>query len=420
MRAMTLDYDPYQQVTSRLAALKKMQHPASKIELIIIGGSFLFFPPGYCEQFVKRCFDALNGSDEPESDAASATLEEAQQKNETAEHRCVAFCVETKPELCTEENIKTLLRFGVTRVEVGVQMPDDDIYKIVNRGHTVHDVINATARLRDAGFKVGYHMMPNLPGSTIEKDRRLFASLFDDPRFRPDQLKIYPTQAVKGSLLEKWFEQGKFVPYAEEDLLQLLAGMKASVPPYCRIMRIQRQISQSLMRNPFKGDLRKAAKQLLIARGAPCKCIRCKEYGFNRKAKGPWQLHTLAYDANVGKEWFISWQNPDGVLKGIIRLRKPAKPFVEGTTKIPTLFVRELHVYGTEIPVDEEADVSLPESTSTSAQHEGIGKALMQEAERIAKEQGCKQIAVISGVGAREYYRRLGYSLQGPYMVRAI
>jgi elongator complex protein 3 len=396
MRAKELAYDPKRQVEARLRALSNMGHPVSKIEVIVIGGTFLHFPPGYCEGFVKGIFDALNGEE-------SATLEEAQQKNERAERRCVAFCIETRPELCTSENIATLLRFGVTRVEIGVQALDDKIYKLVNRGHTVQDVIDATRSLKDAGFKVGYHIMPGLPGSTPEKDVVMFRMMFEDSAFCPDQLKIYPTQVVEGSLLEQWHKEGKFKPYADEVMIDLLCRLKSLVPPYCRIMRIQRQLSVDILKSGLWGDIRTEIRKRMQERGQQCRCIRCKEIGFNKGAQGPWQLNTSSYYASSGSEWFISMQNPDGVIQGLVRARVGADK--------NTLFIRELHVYGREVPVDD---------TSVETQHKGIGRQLMAEAERIAKEQKCGKILVISGVGVRQYYEKLGYALEGQYMMKQV
>ncbi|MEK6822300.1 MAG: tRNA uridine(34) 5-carboxymethylaminomethyl modification radical SAM/GNAT enzyme Elp3, partial [Nanoarchaeota archaeon] len=306
--------------------------------------------------------------------------------------------------------IAKLLRLGVTRVEIGVQVRDDAIYTRINRGHTVQDVIDATARLRDAGFKVGYHVMPGLPGSTPAHDLEKFKLMFEDQAYLPDHLKIYPTQVVKDSPLEKLYERGDFVPYDEDVMTGLLVSMKSLVPPYCRIMRIQRQISTKLLRNPLVGDIRQVLQQKLKERGQECRCIRCKEIGHNEPAGGPWGLKRMTFDASNGKEWFITWQNDKGIIVGLVRLRIPHHPFIPGTTT-STMFVRELHVYGREIPIDTD---------SAQSQHKGVGKVLMQEAERIALEQGCDNVVVISGVGVREYYRKLSYALEGPYMVKRL
>jgi elongator complex protein 3 len=397
MRAKELAYDPAKQVEARLRALTVMGHPISKIEVIIIGGTFLHFPPGYCEKFIKSIFDSLNGTE-------SSDLEVAQRINETSERRCVALCIETRPELCTAENIQTLLRFGVTRVELGVQALDDRIYKLVNRGHTVQDVINATRSLKDAGFKVGYHVMPGLPGSTPEKDITMFRMMFEDSAFQPDQLKIYPTQVVQGSELEQWHKEGTFKPYPDEVMIDLLCRLKVLVPPYCRIMRIQRQLSVDILKSGLWGDVRTEVHKRMKEREMECKCIRCKEIGFNKDAQGPWQIEMLSYYASSGREWFVTMQNHEGIIQGLVRCRTtPAVPGI--------MFIRELHVYGREVPVD---------GASVETQHKGIGRQLMAEAERIAKEQKCRKILIISGVGVRQYYRKIGYALERQYMAKGL
>jgi elongator complex protein 3 len=209
LRARSCDYDAGKQVALRLKILEDMGHPTDKIELIIMGGTFPAAPADYQYSFIKDAFDALNGQD-------SATLEESQHINETSTHRCTGLCIETRPDFCGQAEINHMLEFGATRVEIGVQMLSDEIYRIVQRGHTVEDVVRASALLRDNGLKVHYHWMPGLPGSTPEEDLKLTALLFEDPRFRPDGLKIYPTMVVEGTELEQWFREGRYQPYDGE------------------------------------------------------------------------------------------------------------------------------------------------------------------------------------------------------------
>ncbi|GAF89158.1 unnamed protein product, partial [marine sediment metagenome] len=251
LRGKRLNYDPYKQVKSRLKAFEIMRHPTDKIELIIMGGTFLSYPKPYQINFVKRCYDSLNNK-------TSKTLQQAKKLNECTKHRCVALCIETRPDICSKKHIKQMLEFGATRCELGVQIIDDKIYKKVNRGHKIKDVIEATKRLKDVGFKVGYHVMPGLPGSNMKHDIKLFKELFKNQNFKPDQLKIYPCQVIKGSNLEKWFRQGKYKPYNDKQLIQLLIKMKKLVPEYCRIMRIMREIPPLyLVAGTFRIDLRK-------------------------------------------------------------------------------------------------------------------------------------------------------------------
>lgn len=255
MRALALSFDPYEQVKNRLHVLKKMNHPTDKIELIILGGTFLQYPLEYQYNFVKKCFDSLNGKD-------SENLEEAKKLNETSKHRCVAMCIENRPDNCSKEEIKRMLSFGCTRVEIGVQMPDDELYKKTNRGHKVKDVIEATENLKDAGFKLGYHIMPGLPYSNPKKDLEMFKEIFDDERFRPDQLKIYPCQVVEDSPLAKTHKIIKFKPYSEEETQKLLFEMMQLIPEYCRLMRMMREFpKEKLVDGLIRLDLRKEIEE---------------------------------------------------------------------------------------------------------------------------------------------------------------
>ena len=400
-----MHYDAYKQVRSRLEMFEGMGHPTSKIELIFIGGTFLAYPKDYQEKFVKECYDGLNGFE-------SNDLESAKKANETASHRCVALCIETRPDWALPEHIDSALRFGATRIELGVQMPDDEIYKKIARGHTVRHVIEATRFLKDSGFKVGYHIMTGLPGSSPEKDLKLFQMVFENPDFRPDQLKIYPCQVMEGTPLAELWKKGKYSAYEEPVLIELLAKMKQIIPPYCRIMRMMRQFHpENVLAGNYKSDLREDAKAWLTSRGLKCSCIRCREVGFQHAGIDKAQkIETIEYEASGGKEYFIQAVNSQGVLFGLCRARIPLNPFRPEITK-DTLLIRELHVYGKETNVSEEG---------FSVQHKGLGKQLLQTAEEIALKNSCKKIVIISGVGVREYYCKLGYELEGEYMVKKL
>ncbi len=403
MRALALKFDPYIQVQKRLEVLKKMGHPTDKIEIIVIGGTFLQYDLDYQYNYIKKCFDALNGIE-------SKTLEEAKKINETAEHRCVALCIENRPDNCSDEEIKRMLEFGCTRVEIGVQIPDDEIYKKINRGHTVKDVIDATRRLKDAGFKVGYHYMPGLPNSNKEKDFGLFKKLFDSENFRPDQLKIYPCQIVEDSPLAKTHSILKYKPYTTEDTKEFLQKTIPLIPDYCRIMRIMREIPKEKMlgsSKPINLDIRKDIEENLKKQGIKIHEIRMREIGFNQpenSKKETLKLKKIEYTASKGKEYFLEITNSEDILFGLLRLR--ILPDEKDTS-----IVRELHVYGKALNLGEDGEMS---------QHRGLGKQLMQEGERISRENNCKKIKVISGVGVREYYKKLGYELDEDrvYMVK--
>ena len=406
MRAIMLNYNPYKQVKARLKAFEAMKHPTEKIELIIIGGTFLEYPLEYQYNFIKACYDSLNNK-------KSQSLKEAKKINEKAKHRCIALCIETRPDVCSEADIKRMLEFGCTRVELGVQAIDDRIYKKINRNHKIREVIEATKRLKNAGFKVGYHIMPNLPYSNPNKDIKMFKKIFEDENFRPDQLKIYPTQVIKGSNLVDLYKKGKYKPYDEKQLVNLLIKFKKIVPRYCRIMRIMREIPpEYLVAGTTRIDLRKVIAEKMHNDNVRCRCIRCREIGFallkKEKINPNLKLNTIKYNASGGKEFFLEIINNDDIIFGLIRLRIPKTKEKQNNI----LFVRELHIYG--------PSVGLFKKEKGKFQHIGFGKQLMKEAEKIALQNECKKISVISGVGVRDYYRNLGYVLEGDYMVKEL
>lgn len=392
LRAKQFEYDAFRQVSARLESLKMMNHPTDKIELIVMGGTFLNFPREFQFKFIKDCYDALN-------EKRSKTLEEAKKTNENSKHRCVALCIETRPDFCSDSQIKDMLEWGTTRVEIGVQAIDDKIYKKINRGHTVKDVIDATRRLKIAGFKVGYHLMPGLPGSNYKKDVVLFKKIFSSDDFRPDQIKIYPCQVLKGAGLEKLYYTRKYVPYNKEQLQKFLIDFMKIVPEYCRVMRIMREIpSNYLVAGVSDIGLRKSLEEGIRDKKLKIKEIRFREIGFAlrdfRKINTAINIKKKVYSASNGKEIFLEAVNKDGILFGLLRLRLDKK--------VPAM-VRELHVYGPTLNLGEHGD--------NSWQHKGLGKKLMAEAEKISKKAGYKKIKIISGVGVREYYKNLGYKL---------
>jgi elongator complex protein 3 len=385
-----------------------MGHPTDKVEVIVMGGTFLSYPAEFQYSFVKGIYDALN-------DSVSIDLSGAKSVNEGSKtNRCVALCVETRPDWSKKKEIRNMLDFGATRCELGVQILDDEIYALINRGHTVEDVVEATQQLKDAGFKVGYHAMPGLPGSNFEKDISKFEMMFSDQRFRPDQIKLYPCQVIKGSALEQWHKEGKYKPYGDAEIFEVLIETMSRVPHYCRVMRVLREIPpQYLEAGTLRIDMRDSVEAEMEKRGKKCRCIRCREIGFALRNKidvvDDIKLDRHDYDASGGKEIFLSMVNSQNLLFAICRLRIPNEPWIEGITK-DTLLVRELHVYGPE--------AKMGENSFEKWQHRGFGKALMLEAERIAGDLGMKKIAVISGVGVRNYYKGLGYVLEGHYMVK--
>ncbi len=395
MRALSLSFDPYRQVKYRLDMFKSMGHPTDKIELIILGGTFMQYDLDYQYDFVKRCFDALNGKN-------SKNLAEAKKLNEKAEHRCIGMCIENRPDNCSDKEIKRMLEFGATRVEIGVQMPNDEIYQKINRGHCVQDVIDATKRLKEAGFKLGYHIMPGLPGSNPKKDLQMFKQIFEKEEFRPDQLKLYPCQVVKTAPLAKIAKSINYKPYTEKQTSELLAKMYLEIPQYCRIMRVIREFpKETLVKGITRLDMRKDIESGLRNKRLKVNEIRMREVGFNLgKLNQELRLNILEYQASGGREFFLEIVNKDNILFGLLRLRLSSRAMI-----------RELHVYGKALELGVEGKIS---------QHKGLGKWLMNEAEKIAKANKFKKIYVISGIGVREYYKKLGYKLEEAYMVKWI
>ncbi|MCK4634898.1 MAG: tRNA uridine(34) 5-carboxymethylaminomethyl modification radical SAM/GNAT enzyme Elp3 [Candidatus Aenigmarchaeota archaeon] len=399
MRGLRLNFDPYKQTQTRLRQLEIIGHPTDKVELIIMGGTFTGRDVPYQENFVKRCFDAMNGKE-------SKTLEEAKTKNEKAKHRCVGLTIETRPDYMKMGDINRILDYGATRVELGVQNPDDMIYREMKRGHYVRDVVESTRLLKDSGFKVCYHLMPNLPGSDLEKDLKMFRVIFDNPDYRPDMLKIYPTLVLKNSELEKLWRKGEYEPYSDKELIDLLCRIKKELPPYVRIMRLQRDVPvQEIVAGCKNSNLRQIVQEEMKKRKWECNCIRCREAG-HKKSAGDFEFRKLEYEASCGREFFLSYEND--ALAGILRLRFPFKPFRPELKN--SAIVRELHVYGAEAPLGEKGKV----------QHKGYGGKLLKKAEKLSRSMGMKKIAVISGVGVREYYRKKGYILEGTYMCKKL
>ncbi len=397
LRAKSVGYDSYKQVVSRLKAFEVMNHPTEKVELIIMGGTFLEYPEKFQYKFIKGLYDGLNGK-------ISKNLNEAKKANEGARHRCVALCIETRPDVCCEF-IERMRDFGCTRVELGVQLIDDEVYEFVKRGHKVKDVVLATNCLRDAGFKIGYHLMPGLPGSNLQKDLKLFKKVFSDESFKPDQIKIYPCQVLPNSELEKLYWSGKYKPYTPEEIQKLLISMLKIIPRYCRVMRIMREIPlEYLIAGSKHIGIRKDVEDELRKEKVKLKEIRYREVGFNKENINlNLKFKKTEYKASKGKEYFLEIINKQDVLFGLLRLRI----FNEKGKKA---IIRELHVYGQSLKLGEEGKMG---------QHTGLGKWLMNEAEKIAKKEKCKEIKVISGVGVREYYKKLGYNLDkemGEYM----
>ena len=517
--AQRVKFDSYEQVRYKIMQLMEGGHEVSKAELVIVGGTFPFYPKDYQIYFIKRCYDALNSIkhmdiDSPiqerfeysskldenmilstdsslekstfgsKSNSLLLSLNKAKEQNETAFVRCVGLTIETKPDYCKMDHINLMLELGTTRIELGVQSLNDTVFKLINRGHTIQDVYRAFYEARNSGYKIGAHMMPGLPGSSYEQDLNDSKILFEDERLKPDMLKIYPTLVVRNTGLYKLYKEQKYKSYSTTELVELLVEIKKIIPPWVRIMRIQREIeAPDIISGPKMGNIRQLVLEELKRQGVKCKCIRCREIGLNEKkiefSKDDIRLFRTEYNASMGKEIFLSFELKDRMLLlGFLRLRMMSDPLrKELQTELDTIsrsknndttdlkvesftsaIVRELHVYGTVAKVGEQVAKRQPVSINTKSdsmfmngdnsshriqskfnppasdgdgglapnnqvkyQHKGLGRGLLAEAERICREEyGLKKISVISAVGTRDYYRKFGYTNNGPYVTKIL
>lgn len=403
MRAAQHDYDPYDQVMARLGQLNEIGHPLDKAELIIMGGTITSRPIGYQQWFIKRCLMAMN--DYPAAKISRwMPFSEVAEENEHASVRNIGTTFETRPDWCKPEQISRMLHLGATKVELGVQSIRDDLLIAMKRGHSVEDIVLANESLREAGLKVGFHMMPGLPGSNPEIDIEVFRELFENPQFRPDYLKIYPTLVVEGTELYEMYLRGEYKPLEDDDAAELVSRVKALLPRYVRLQRVQRDIPAHLIvAGVKKSNLRQLAGNRLKERGKKCSCIRCREAGLRGVSGdniGRIELRQESYYACGGEEYFLSFEGDDESLVGFLRLRLGS-----------AARIRELHIYGPLVPIGTRKD---------GWQHRGYGARLIQAAEGIAQEKGYESIAITSGIGARGYYKRMGYDLLEPYMIKRL
>ena len=414
MRGSQNDYDAYSQVRHRLAQYEAIGHTVDKVELIVMGGTFPSTPIGYQESFIQRCLDAITG-------VSSRSLEEAKKLAGASRIRNVGITVETRPDWAKEIHVDSMLAQGVTRVELGVQNVYDDIYRAVNRGHTVEDVVEATRILKDSGLKVVYHMMPGLPGSGVKRDLEGFRRIFSDSRFKPDMLKIYPCLVIEGTKVYEWWKQGVYEPYSTDEAIELVSEAKKNVPEWVRIMRIQRDIPAYLIETGVtQSNLRELVLERLKQRGARCRCIRCREVGHRwlkdhvRPEQENMEVLTYKYEASEGTEFFVSIEDPvKDILIGYVRLRFPTqKAHRPEIASESTTLLRELRVCGPVVPVGKHI--------KEAYQHKGWGRLLLEKAEEISCDNGFEEILVTSALGTKRYYGRSGYTYKGPYMSKML
>uniref|UniRef100_A0A0N4ZSZ8 Elongator complex protein 3 n=1 Tax=Parastrongyloides trichosuri TaxID=131310 RepID=A0A0N4ZSZ8_PARTI len=412
MRAIRARYNPFLQTRNRLTQLAQLGHSVDKVEFIVMGGTFMSLPEDYRDYFIRNLHDALSGH-------TSSNVEEAVYFSERNKIKCIGITIETRPDYCLPRHLNDMLSYGCTRLEIGVQSTYEDVARDTNRGHTVESVCETFHMSKDTGYKVVIHMMPDLPNVGYERDVEQFIELFENPAFRPDGLKLYPTLVIRGTGLYELWRTGRYQSYPPQMLVDLVAHILSLVPPWTRVYRVQRDIPMPLVSSGVEyGNLREHALARMKQLGTVCRDVRTREVGIQEihtKVK-PYQIELIRRDyfANGGWETFISYEDADqDILIGLLRLRKCTEKVHRDELKNECSVVRELHVYGSVVPVAAK--------DPTKFQHQGFGTLLMEEAERIARdEHGSKKLAVISGVGTRNYYRKLGYELDGPYMSKLL
>ena len=429
MRALEHNFDPYTQVRSRLEALTAVGHPTDKVELLILGGTFSAYRRDYQEWFVKRCFQAMNGSqpgesnetqDEQKEDSIDSvraddhgSLAQIHFINESAPHRNVGLSIETRPDEVTPDELAWLRALGVTKVQMGVQNLDDRVLALNQRGHTVAEAHRAVALLRAAGFKIVLHWMPNLLGATHDSDRADFPRLWEG--LCPDEIKIYPTQLLENAPLYEYWQRGEYHPYDTDELVALIADVKPSIPRYCRVNRIIRDIpSTHVIAGNKRTSLRQDVTLELARRGTHCNCIRCREVRGEKVDPTTLQFDDLVYAADGAEEHFLSFVTAEDQIAGFLRLSLPVvdSPATDLVDLEEAAIIREVHVYG--------QSLALGTAQAGASQHSGLGTRLMLAADKIAREKGYRRMAVIAAVGTRQYYLERGFERGNSYLVKTL
>ena len=441
LRGRMFEYHPYVQCFNRLSQLKKIGHPIDKVELIIMGGTFPSRDLCYQEWFVSQCLKAMTDFglilennaefeiDKPlirelEKDVVKTyppsdyvLIDDIQHANENSKVRCVGMTFETRPDYCKKEHINRMLNFGVTRVELGVQTLSDELYAKVKRGHEIADVIESNQLLRDSAIKVAMHMMPGLFVDQKE-DLKMFKQLFSDDNFKPDMLKIYPCLVTEGSELYDMWKEGIYSPYTDEEAVDLIVEIKKILPKWVRTMRIQRDIPSTLIEAGVqKSNLGELVYNKLDENHINCQCIRCREIGHKKTNEDytldDFRLFKESYTACGGEETFISIEDKnEESIAGFLRFRIPSENTFRPEITDKTALIRELHVYGNMIQIGNK--------NPSIGQHTGFGEKLLMEAENLAIDNDKEEIAIISGIGTRNYYRKFGYERKGPYMAKKL
>lgn len=411
MRAVLDNFDPLKQVTTRIDSLKKQGHETDKIEMIVLGGTFSAYDNKYRTEFIKSLYDACNKK-------SSKDIFESQNINEIAKNRIIGLSLETRPDHINEAEVQFMRELGCTKVQIGVQHLDNKVLELNKRGEKIEDSIHAIKLMKDAGLKIAAHLMPNLPGSSPEMDIKMLNDFFSIPDFKADQLKIYPCVVTPYSELETWWKEGKYKSYDDETLIKILVEIKKNIPEYVRIERLFRDIpGESILSGSQKTNMRQLLEEIMKKEAVRCRCIRCREIKGEPFIRNDLDLQTMEYDASEGKEFFISFNDTKkDKLCSLLRLRFHSYSLHNKKHYIKELdgatIIREVHTYGYEVKIGK--------SSKTASQHSGLGKQMLDEAEKISKKNGFEKIAVISGIGTRNYYRKWGYELEGTYMTKRL
>ena len=455
-RAISNKFDPYLQTFNRLLAFKNTGHPTDKIELIILGGTWSSYPESYQIWFVKRCFDALNDFEEYSSSEMikeesldlpfeedkleeidgsvleksynqiisnaikntknilneTATWEElflSHEKNITSKSKCVGLVIETRPDEIDENEVIKIRKLGATKVQIGIQSLNDEVLKLNKRGHDVAKTISALDLIRRAGFKIHGHYMPNLYGSTPEKDILDYEKMFNEITFRPDELKIYPCSLIKTAELMKVYKEGLWKPYTKEELAEVLYNNILFTPRYCRLTRIIRDIPSTdiVIGNKFT-NFRQIAEDKIKKSGKKAVEIRSREIKNKKFDNENLIIRETKYETTSTWEYFIEYVNEKDEIFGFLRLSLPKiSSFIEELSGCA--IIREIHIYGQSLEVGKK--------DSSKTQHQGLGKNLIKLAKERSKESGFKKLAVISAIGTRDYYKKNGFELTGLYQI---
>lgn len=419
-RALKNEFDPFNQTYNRIKALQNIGHNTDKIELIILGGTCSFYPEEYQIWFVKRCFDAMNSfgtdsynsNDDGINDISWEKLLEAQKINETAVCRNVGLVLETRPDYITEEEVIRLRKLGATKIQIGIQSLDDEILELNRRGHSTKESKKAFELLRLAGFKIHVHWMPNLYGSNVKKDIKDYKRLWDK-EYSPDELKIYPTSVIKDTLLETYYNEGKYTPYTHDDLLSLFTNILPNTPRYCRLTRVVRDIpSTEILVGNKSTNFRQIAEKEIAKQGKKIQDIRSREIKGENITWDDIQLETIKYNTTVSKEYFISYKTKKtDRICSFLRLSLPKKDSYIDEIKGMAM-IREVHVYGSLVNIGSDS--------SGESQHLGLGKKMIEIAEGISLKEGFNNIAVITAIGTKLYYEKRGFVKNPLYMTKKL